>query len=1017
MSPSIALLADDQILLHPVGSVLAFTDLDSKAQTFIELPTPISAFAVDGRKKFVAVAERSADKPSISVYDASTRRLKKTFTLPVDAGEAKEFVSVAISADGKHVVGQAAAPDWTLYLWQWDKPKPIATFTSSKKVRSRQSSGLNGRDNSAAGSEVDSSSLASGFGNNQGGIRGSVMGSALSVSVGAKTGEAPPVYHVSFHPTDSSKIAVTGLGVLHLLDASETELSPAAAPLTRATALKRTDITAHTWTSDGAWFVVGTADGRVIAYTLTGELVGESQHLVGHPAVARGVKVLVPWTRGVVAAGEFGSVVLYERMDLNANSPMEAAKVEAAGQVPPLPAKTVSAASSRPGSPSLGRSKPNPAAPIFRRLKTIAPGGVDAEHTIGLAITATEDYILASTDTRQIYRLSLMETADESQEKANQPCEAFHRGSISGLDVCIRRPLIATSGTDKTVRIWNYVDKSVEVSRQFMDDPYSLALHPSGLYILVGFPDKLRLMSIVVDDLRMYEEISLRGCRECQFSNGGHLFAAVQGTSIFVYKTWNYELVASFKDHNGKIKSIQWSDDDSTIVSAGFDGSLFVWNWKTGAREFESTIKTTMYGCVLQSPGRNLLYASGYGDKSLREWTGSGSPPREWTLEASVASMCMSPDARTLLLGLTNGVVCNVPVPLQSGPAGELVLSKVKVAHSSITKLKTSPDGRELFATSEDGGLYIYLVGQLGIPMSAPSSGHPTSNQSQADPEISRIFPDEVLTTKSDIEERLQEMRELETRIQEMKSEHEYQIKMKDLQHKENLKVATESLNREIERLTSDNSVLHLEAENRKVQYEKKLADWTDKHAREVQQMEDNYTKKLLAEYDRVDGLSGTLNKSKGLYEAQIQEAKRILDETVAKMTENEKERLAKKQGELDSLQLDLANQKNAFQQQLEDLRKKMNADLAEQKEKYEAQLLSERNHIVSLKADNGILRKKAQGSQTEIEAHKAEVVKKIEEIKRLQGVIKGLEKDIVALNHEVSGKLRDSSLLVPKRC
>lgn len=34
--------------------------------------------------------------------------------------------------------------------------------------------------------------------------------------------------------------------------------------------------------------------------------------------------------------------------------------------------------------------------------------------------------------------------------------QTFHNGQILGLDVCIRKPLIATCSLDRSVRIWNY---------------------------------------------------------------------------------------------------------------------------------------------------------------------------------------------------------------------------------------------------------------------------------------------------------------------------------------------------------------------------------------------------------------------------------------------------------------------------------------------------------------------------------------------------------------------------------
>lgn len=37
--------------------------------------------------------------------------------------------------------------------------------------------------------------------------------------------------------------------------------------------------------------------------------------------------------------------------------------------------------------------------------------------------------------------------------------QSFHEGKIVGLDICSRKPLIATCSTDHTVRIWNFETK------------------------------------------------------------------------------------------------------------------------------------------------------------------------------------------------------------------------------------------------------------------------------------------------------------------------------------------------------------------------------------------------------------------------------------------------------------------------------------------------------------------------------------------------------------------------------
>lgn len=51
------------------------------------------------------------------------------------------------------------------------------------------------------------------------------------------------------------------------------------------------------------------------------------------------------------------------------------------------------------------------------------------------------------------------------------------------MDICIRKPLIATCGKDKTIKIWNYEEKTLELSWLFNEEAYCIALHPSGLHV------------------------------------------------------------------------------------------------------------------------------------------------------------------------------------------------------------------------------------------------------------------------------------------------------------------------------------------------------------------------------------------------------------------------------------------------------------------------------------------------------------------------------------------------------
>jgi WD40 repeat protein len=40
---------------------------------------------------------------------------------------------------------------------------------------------------------------------------------------------------------------------------------------------------------------------------------------------------------------------------------------------------------------------------------------------------------------------------------------SFHYGQVTGMEAAIRKPLLATCGLDKNIRIWNYVDRTLEL--------------------------------------------------------------------------------------------------------------------------------------------------------------------------------------------------------------------------------------------------------------------------------------------------------------------------------------------------------------------------------------------------------------------------------------------------------------------------------------------------------------------------------------------------------------------------
>lgn len=55
---------------------------------------------------------------------------------------------------------------------------------------------------------------------------------------------------------------------------------------------------------------------------------------------------------------------------------------------------------------------------------------------------------------------------------------------------------------------------NLELYREFLEEVLSIVFYLFGLYILVGFSDKFRLMNLLIDDIRIFKEFFMRICKE-----------------------------------------------------------------------------------------------------------------------------------------------------------------------------------------------------------------------------------------------------------------------------------------------------------------------------------------------------------------------------------------------------------------------------------------------------------------------------------------------------------------------
>ena len=195
-----------------------------------------------------------------------------------------------------------------------------------------------------------------------------------------------------------------------------------------------------------------------------------------------------------------------------------------------------------------------------------------------------KDLILFTTETNQIIKIQINLERPYEVDKFEYLVSSFHSKAILGLDVCIKKQMIATCSNDRTIRIWSYSNNAnnpfkLEFAYPCADEAHSLALHPSGFQMVIGFGEKIEMMNILDKTLVPYKSIPIKNCREIAFSHGGQYFACQNASNITVFKFYTGESPSEFffRGHNNFIKSISWLEDDTWFVTCGWDASIFFW--------------------------------------------------------------------------------------------------------------------------------------------------------------------------------------------------------------------------------------------------------------------------------------------------------------------------------------------------------------------------------------------------------------------------------------------------------
>jgi len=523
-------------------------------------------------------------------------------------------------------------------------------------------------------------------------------------------------------------------------------------------------------------------------------------------------------------------------------------------------------------------------------------GGADALHVAGsltlthqiapvvaLSVAPSEDSLVCTLGDNQIYNIPLPSVGEMRPELAALVGAPSHgpgvQGSaaVTGMDMCVSKPLAVTCGLDRTVRVWNFQSNTCEALRTFTEEAHSVAFHPSGTMLLVGFSDKLRLFSLLMDDMRLVRELAVKNCRECRFAHGGQYFAAANGNTVQVFASYTCAPVTeTLRGHNGKVRCLAWSADDGALFSTGVDGAVYRWNLDESKRESEEFVqKGTQFSSLALSRDGGTMWAVG-NDGALKQVDcHTMAPTKALPSGSTLGQLALTRSERTLF---SASCVPDKPgfVRAHSLPLAEGNHETQQCVGGPVLRLGVAHDDSVLVAAGADGTVFIFDIaekeGRRSLAAAGADGGGGGAEAMGGGGGGGGKYAEEVLVTKSDLEEKNTVMAELKAKVDELALHNEYQLRLKDMSYAEKTKEVTEKFTQEIEQEKNKFELLREEKNDMEVEFEEQLKLLAEQQENEAAVVEQQAQERIMTEVARFQQLTGQRDSEAIQWEQQQQQ-------------------------------------------------------------------------------------------------------------------------------------------------
>ena len=294
-------------------------------------------------------------------------------------------------------------------------------------------------------------------------------------------------------------------------------------------------------------------------------------------------------------------------------------------------------------------------------------------------------------------------------------------GPVNSVSFSPDGRFLATAGKLGTVCLWDthrwqslYKRQTYKINARGQS---VLAWSPDSTALAIGNDQQNALVILDAQSGTVFDVIqeSQEPTSSLAWSPDGSLLATGTGSKNSIVQLWNaksgfYEALQRLDTHMGPINTVAWSPDSNSLLFAGKDTMINLWQPKTSKqlRRF-GDMRDVVYGLAWSPDGKTFASA---GNQGIRLWDIQSARARRILKNPSstsrgvqiFSSIAWSPDGTTLASGDFDG---NIQIwdPNSSQP-----LHSFKACCGRVTSLSWSPDGLLLVSGGDDGTARVWDI-------------------------------------------------------------------------------------------------------------------------------------------------------------------------------------------------------------------------------------------------------------------------------------------------------------------